>query len=217
MLTAIGIPLLAITWVGLPETLPPERRHGARPDRDARDVRIGSSPRPLSYAPHAAAPVALARRDAVRLPSRARRSCSRTSTERRRSCSAFFVFAINSAGLVAMSQLAVARGRAARRRRRRCCGAGSSGWPAASSAAFVVTVAHAGLVPLLVPSLFAILTSPRDRVPDRDRPARTPPDQQVSLGGASALLGTGQFGMGARSWRRSSGSPVPTARSPRGS
>jgi DHA1 family bicyclomycin/chloramphenicol resistance-like MFS transporter len=58
----------------------------------------------------------------------------------------------------------------------------------------VVTVAHAGLVPLLI-SLFAILTSLGIVFPIGTAAALA--NQQVSLGGASALLGTGQFGMGA--------------------
>jgi len=63
-----------------------------------------------------------------------------------------------------------------------------------TGAALVVTITHAGLVALLI-SLFAILSGLGIVFPIGTAAALA--GQQQSLGGASALLGTGQFGMGA--------------------
>jgi DHA1 family bicyclomycin/chloramphenicol resistance-like MFS transporter len=187
VLTAIGIPLLAITWIALPETLPPERRHGG--GLSSTLATFGRLVRDRSYAPHAAA-VALA---GGTLFAYIAGSSFVLENVYGASPQLFsLVFAINSVGLVAMSQLGghvVARVGAVPLLRR-----GLVGLASASAAALVVTVAHAGLVPLLI-SLFAILTSLGIVFPIGTAAALA--NQQVSLGGASALLGTGQFGMGA--------------------
>jgi MFS transporter, DHA1 family, multidrug resistance protein len=102
------------------------------------------------------------------------------------------VFAVNSAGLIGMSQLGgriVARVGAARLLRR-----GLFGVAAGSTATLIVTVTHAGLVPLLI-SLFVILSSNGIVFPNATATALS--EQEGRLGSASALLGMGQFGTGA--------------------
>jgi DHA1 family bicyclomycin/chloramphenicol resistance-like MFS transporter len=187
VLTAIGIPLLAITWVALPETLPPERRHGGGLGPTLATFR--RLVRDRSFAPHAAA-IALA---GGTLFAYIAGSSFVLENVYGASPQLFsLMFAINSAGLVAMSQLGghvVARVGAVALLRR-----GLVALAIASSAALVVTISHAGLVPLLV-SLFAIVASLGIVFPIGTAAALA--EQHVSLGGASALLGMGQFGMGA--------------------
>ncbi|MGZ4186016.1 MAG: multidrug effflux MFS transporter [Solirubrobacteraceae bacterium] len=187
VLAAIGIPLLLITWWVLPETLPADKRHGG--GLRATLTTFGRLARDRSYAPHAAA-FALA---GGTLFAYIAGSSFVLENVYGASPQLFsLMFAVNSAGLVAMSQLGghvVGRVGAVPLLRR-----GLVGLAAASAAAFVVTIAHAGLVPLLI-SLFAILSSLGIVFPIGTAAALA--GQQQSLGGASALLGTGQFGMGA--------------------
>lgn len=102
------------------------------------------------------------------------------------------VFAVNSAGLIAMSQIG---GRLV----------GGVGAPAlvrygtlgvafGSVGVLVVTLAHAGLLPLLL-FLFVILSANGLLFPNATACALA--DQEGSPGSASALLGMAQFGTGA--------------------
>jgi MFS transporter, DHA1 family, multidrug resistance protein len=187
VLAAIGIPLLVVTWLALPETLPVDKRHGG--GLRATLQTFGRLARDRSYAPHAAA-FALA---GGTLFAYIAGSSFVLENVYGASPQLFsLMFAVNSAGLVAMSQLGghvVGRVGAVPLLRR-----GLVGLAVASVAAFVVTITHAGLVPLLI-SLFAILSSLGIVFPIGTAAALA--GQQQSLGGASALLGTGQFGMGA--------------------
>ena len=102
------------------------------------------------------------------------------------------IFAVNSAGLITLSLLgsrAVGRRGSAWLLRR-----GLVGTAVASIAALVVTVAHAGLWPLLV-CFFVLLCANGVVLPNGTASAMAA--QTGSLGAASALLGLGQFGFGA--------------------
>ena len=102
------------------------------------------------------------------------------------------VFAVNSAGLIALSLLGsrfVGRLGSARLLRR-----GLFGTATAAVAALVVTATHAGLGVLLV-CFFVLLASNGLVLPNGTAAAMA--GQSVSLGAASALLGLGQFGAGA--------------------
>jgi DHA1 family bicyclomycin/chloramphenicol resistance-like MFS transporter len=102
------------------------------------------------------------------------------------------VFAVTSAGLVGMSQLG---GRLVGR-----VGAeallryGLLGVAGGSVAAFVVTISHAGLIPLLL-SLFVTVSFDGLVFPNATAVSLEGPEGV--LGSASALLGMGQFGIGA--------------------
>jgi len=102
------------------------------------------------------------------------------------------VFAVNSVGLIAASQIG---GRIVGR-----VGApallrvGVFGVAAGSIGVLVVTIAHAGLAPLLIGWL-VILSSNGIVFPNGTAAALA--DQEGALGSASALLGMGQFGIGA--------------------
>jgi MFS transporter, DHA1 family, multidrug resistance protein len=187
VLAAIGIPLLLVTWWVLPETLPVDKRHGG--GLRATLATFGRLTRDRSYAPHAAA-FALA---GGTLFAYIAGSSFVLENVYGASPQLFsLMFAVNSAGLVAMSQVGghvVGRVGAVPLLRR-----GLVALAVASAATFLVTIAHVGLVPLLI-SLFAILSSLGIVFPIGTAAALA--GQQLSLGGASALLGTGQFGMGA--------------------
>ena len=102
------------------------------------------------------------------------------------------VFAVNSAGLVGMSQLGgrlVARLGAPTLLR-----AALVGVAAGSLATLIVALAHGGLAPLLV-SLFVITSFNGTVFPNATAVALA--EQEGALGSASALLGTSQFGSGA--------------------
>ena len=102
------------------------------------------------------------------------------------------VFAVNSAGLVAMSQVGgqlVARFGPVTLLR-----VGLTGVALGSAATLVVTLAGAGLAPLLI-SLFVILSFNGMVFPNAT--AVSLAEQEGALGSASALLGVGQFGTGA--------------------
>jgi DHA1 family bicyclomycin/chloramphenicol resistance-like MFS transporter len=101
------------------------------------------------------------------------------------------VFAINSAGLIAMSQvgsrLVSRRGAAALVRD------GLRLVALASAGTLIVTAVHGALAPLLV-CLFALLCGNGLVLPNGVAAAMA---DQSALGSASALLGVGQFGVGA--------------------
>ena len=78
--------------------------------------------------------------------------------------------------------------------RPRSCGTGALGVGFGSVGVVVVTLAHAGLAPLLV-FLFVILSSNGLLFPNATACALA--DQEGGLGSASALLGVAQFGTGA--------------------
>ncbi len=102
------------------------------------------------------------------------------------------IFAVNSGGLITLSLLgsrAVGRRGSAWLLRR-----GLVGTAVASIAALVVTVAHAGLWPLLV-CFFVLLCANGVVLPNGTASAMA--SHSGSLGAASALLGLGQFGSGA--------------------
>jgi MFS transporter, DHA1 family, multidrug resistance protein len=187
VLAGVGVPLLLATLLWLPETLPPVRRHGGGLAATLRTFRRLLSDR--SFMPPAAS-FALA-------------------------CAAMFayiagasfvledihgvspqlfsvVFAVNSAGLVAGSQLGgriVGRVGAATLLRRGCFGVAVG-----SIGVLAVTIAGAGLVPLLI-ALFVVLSSNGLVFPNATATALA--EQEGALGSASALLGMGQFGTGA--------------------
>ena len=187
VLAAIGIPLLLGALLWLPETLPVERRH-----RGGLRATVGTFGRLL--------------RDRSFMP---------PATSFALACAAMFayiagssfvledvygvspqgfslVFAVNSVGLVGASQLG---GRLVRRTGPavllRC---GLIGVATGAAAVVIVTLADAGLAPLLV-SLFVIVTSNGLVFPNAT--AVSLEHQEGSLGSASALLGMGQFGTGA--------------------
>jgi MFS transporter, DHA1 family, multidrug resistance protein len=102
------------------------------------------------------------------------------------------IFAVNSGGLIGLSLLgsrAVGRRGSAWLLRR-----GLVGTAVASIAALVVTVTHAGLWPLLV-CFFVLLCANGVVLPNGTASAMAA--HTGSLGAASALLGLGQFGLGA--------------------
>ena len=101
------------------------------------------------------------------------------------------IFAVNSAGLITLSLLgsrAVGRRGSAVLLRR-----GLVGTAVASIAALIVTVAHAGLWPLLV-CFFVLVCANGIVLPNGTASAMA--SHSGSLGAASALLGLGQFGIG---------------------
>jgi DHA1 family bicyclomycin/chloramphenicol resistance-like MFS transporter len=187
VLVAVGLPLLALTWYGLPETLAPGARHGGGLRTALRGFRrlIGDR----SYAPHALA-FALA-----------------TGTLFAYIAGAAFVlenvygaspqlfsiaFAVNSAGLIAMSQVGA-----------HVVGRVSAMWllwrglvvlALAAIASLVFTLLHTGVVPLLA-SLFVQVSCIGIITPNITAVALS--EQEGGLGSASALLGMGQFGLGA--------------------
>ena len=187
VLAAIGVPLLLATLLWVPETLPPERRHGGGLSVTVR--RFGRLLADRSFVPPAtsfslacAALFAYIAGSAFVLEDVYGVSPQTFS----------LVFAINSVGLVAFSQLG---GRIVRR-----VGAatllryGLFGVATGATATLIVTLAHAGLIPLLV-SLFVILCSNGLVFPNAT--AVSLEHQEGRLGSASALLGMGQFGTGA--------------------
>ena len=102
------------------------------------------------------------------------------------------VFAVNSAGLIAMSQLGARFvGRVGAPALLRF---GVFGVALGSIAVVCVTVTHAGLAPLLI-ALFVIVAFVGMVSPNATAAALA--DQEEALGSASALLGVGQFGIGA--------------------
>ncbi len=187
LLAAIGIPLLVATLAWLPETLPAERRHGggmrATVQTFGRLLRDRSFIVPASSFGLAAA---------VLFAYIAGSSFVLEDVYGVSPQVFSLVFAVNSAGLVAMSQVGghlVARFGPVTLLR-----VGLTGVALGSAATLVVTLAGAGLAPLLI-SLFVILSFNGMVFPNAT--AVSLGEQEGALGSASALLGVGQFGTGA--------------------
>ena len=187
VLAAIGVPLLVGTVVWLPETLPPERRHGGGLGTTLHTFRRLLSDR--SFMPPA---VAFSLAFAAMFAYIAGASFVLEDVFGVSPQVFSVVFAVNSVGLIAASQIG---GRIVGR-----VGApallrvGVFGVAAGSIGVLVVTIAHAGLAPLLI-GLFVILSSNGIVFPNGTAAALG--DQEGALGSASALLGMGQFGIGA--------------------
>jgi MFS transporter, DHA1 family, multidrug resistance protein len=187
VLAAVGVPLVVATAFGLPETLSPDRRHSG-------ELRLvlgtfGRLLRDRSFAPYAAA---FSLSFAAMFGYIAGSSFVLEDIYGISPQLFSVVFAVNSAGLIALSLLGsrvVGRLGSARLLRR-----GLFGTAAASLAALVVTATHAGLGFLLV-CFFVLLASNGLVLPNGTAAAMT--GQSASLGAASALLGLGQFGSGA--------------------
>jgi MFS transporter, DHA1 family, multidrug resistance protein len=187
VLAVIGIPLLVATALWLPETLPPERRHGGGLRVTLRTFRglLGDRnfmPPAITFSLACAAMFAYIAGASFVLEDVYHVSPQVFSV----------VFAVNSAGLIAASQFG---GRIVGR-----VGApallryGAFGVALGSIGVVVATVTHAGLAPLLI-ALFVILSSNGIVFPNGAAAALA--HQEGALGSASALLGVGQFGTGA--------------------
>jgi len=187
VLAAIGVPLLAGTLAWLPETLPPERRHGGGLRPTLHTFRRLLSDR--SFMPPA---VTFSLAFAAMFAYIAGASFVLEDVFGVSPQLFSVVFAVNSAGLIASSQIG---GRIVGR-----VGApallrfGVFGVALGSVGVLVVTIAHAGLAPLLI-GLFVILSSNGIVFPNGTAAALA--EQEGALGSASALLGLGQFGIGA--------------------
>jgi MFS transporter, DHA1 family, multidrug resistance protein len=187
ILAAVGVPLLIGAWAWLPETLPPGARHrGGLPatlrtfDRLLGDRRF--VPYLVAFSLSFSAMFAYISGSSFVLENIYGISPQLYSV----------VFAVNSAGLILASQLSAKLvGRAGSQRLLR---AGLIGTAAASVAALAVTLASAGLGPLLV-CFFALLSANGFVLPNGIASAMA--EQEGMLGAASALLGLGQFGCGA--------------------
>ena len=187
LLTAIGVPLFLVTLRRVPETLPPERRHGGGLGatlrtfrRLLRDRRF--SPYAVSFSLSFAAMFAYIAGSSFVLEDVYGASPQVFS----------IVFAVNSAGLIAMSQVSAHLvGRVGPAFLLRC---GLGAVALASAATLLVTVTHAGLGLLLV-CLFVLLAGNGLVLPNGTAAAMA--EQPQALGSASALLGLGQFGCGA--------------------
>jgi DHA1 family bicyclomycin/chloramphenicol resistance-like MFS transporter len=187
VLAAIGVPLLLATVIWLPETLPPERRHGGGLGSTVRVFR--RLVRDRSFVP-AATSFSLA--TAAMFAYIAGGSFVLEDVYGISPQAFSLVFAVNSAGLIGSSQLGgrlVGRFGAARLLRVALCGVAVG-----ATASFVVILVHAGLLPLLI-SLFVMLSFSGMVFPNGTAVALA--DQEGRLGSASALLGMGQFGTGA--------------------
>jgi len=187
VLAGIGVPLLLATVFWLPETLAPARRHGGGLGATVRTFgRLlkdrSFMPAAMSFSLAAAAMFAYIAGAAFVLEDVYGISAQTFS----------LVFAANSAGLVAFSQLGgrlVGRyGPAVLLR------VALYGDAVGAGAAFVVIITHAGLAPLLI-SLFVMLSFSGMVYPNATAVALA--EQEGRLGSASALLGMGQFGVGA--------------------
>jgi DHA1 family bicyclomycin/chloramphenicol resistance-like MFS transporter len=187
ILGAIGVPLLLATILWLPETLPPhDRRRGGLPATIRTFGRLISD---RSYAPYA---LSFALATAAMFAYIAGSSFVLEDVYGVSPQVFGLVFAVNSAGLISVSQIGgrvVARVGAPYLFRRGLIGTGI-----AASATLVFTVAHAGLVPLIA-ALFVLLTCNGIVLPNGAASAMA--GQRGALGSASALLGLGQFGLGA--------------------
>ncbi len=187
LLAAIGVPLLLATLLWLPETLPPERRHGGGLRATVRTFGRLLSDR--SFAPTA---TSFALSFGAMFAYIAGSSFVLEDVYGISPQAFSLVFAVNSAGLIAVSQLSghiVGRVGAPTLLRW-----GVSGVALASAGTLVVTLSHAGLAALLV-FLFLILAANGLVFPNAT--AVSLADQEGALGSASALLGMAQFGTGA--------------------
>jgi MFS transporter, DHA1 family, multidrug resistance protein len=187
LLAAIGVPLLLGTLVGLPETLPPEGRHGGGLRSTLRTFGrlLGDRrfmPTATCFAFSFGAMFAYIAGSSFVLEEVYGISPQVFS----------LVFAVNSAGLIAMSQIGghiVGRVGAPTLLRWGICGVAVG-----SASTLIVTLSHAGLAALLI-SLFVIMSSNGLVFPNATAVALA--DQEGALGSASALLGMAQFGTGA--------------------
>jgi MFS transporter, DHA1 family, multidrug resistance protein len=187
VLAAIGIPLVLGTLLWLPETLPLERRH-----RGGLQATVGTFGRLLRDRTFMPPATSFALACAVLFAYIAGASFVLEDVYGVSPQGFSLVFAVNSVGLVGASQLG---GRLVRRTGPavllRC---GLIGVATGAAAVVIVTLADAGLAPLLI-SLFVIVTSNGLVFPNAT--AVSLEHQEGSLGSASALLGTAQFGTGA--------------------
>jgi MFS transporter, DHA1 family, multidrug resistance protein len=187
VLAAIGVPLLVGTVLWLPETLTVESRHAGGLQPTLHTFRRLVSDR--SFMPPA---VAFSLAFAAMFAYIAGASFVLEDVFGVSPQLFSVVFAVNSVGLIAASQIG---GRIVGR-----VGApallrfGVFGVALGSIGVLVVTIAHAGLAPLLI-GLFAILSFNGLVFPNATAVALA--DQEGRLGSASALLGMGQFGIGA--------------------
>jgi DHA1 family bicyclomycin/chloramphenicol resistance-like MFS transporter len=187
LLAAIGVPLLVATLLWVPETLPPQNRHGG--GLRATVGTFGRLVTDRSFMP-AAASTALAYAAMFAYIAGAAFVLEDVYGTSPQTFS--LVFAANSAGLVALSQLGgrlVGRYGSDALLRFSLCGSALG-----AGAAFVVILTHAGLAALLV-SLFTMLSFSGMVYPMGTAVALA--GQEGRLGSASALLGMGQFGTGA--------------------
>jgi DHA1 family bicyclomycin/chloramphenicol resistance-like MFS transporter len=187
VLGAIGVPLVLATAIMLPETLPAHQRHQG----GLRTIlhRFGSLLRDRRYLPYA---LAFSLSFAAMFGYIAGSSYVLENVFGISPQLFSVVFAINSGGLIALSlagSRAVGRRGSAWLLRR-----GLVGTAAASIGALVVTVIGGGLWPLLV-CFFVLLCANGLVLPNGTALAMA--SQTGSLGAASALLGLGQFGIGA--------------------
>jgi MFS transporter, DHA1 family, multidrug resistance protein len=187
LLAAIGVPLLLVTLLWLPETLPPGLRHGG-----GLHSTLGTFGRLLRDRGFAAPAASLALASGAMFAYIAGASFVLEDIYGVSAQGFSLVFAANSAGLIGFSQLGgrlVSRvGPAALLR------AGLLGLVVGSVGTLIVTVADFGLAPLLI-SLFVVLCSVGLVYPNATAVALA--EQEGTLGSASALLGMGQFGTGA--------------------
>lgn len=187
VLAAIGLPLLAVTVLALPETLPPAARHAG----GLRAVvgTFGRLARDRGYAPYAAS---FALSFSAMFGYIAGSSFVIENVYGLSPQLFSVVFAVNSGALIAMALLSgrlVARVGASRLLRR-----GLVAVALASAATLAVTALHGGLGWLLA-CFLALLAANGFVLPNGTATAMA--GQTGMLGAASALLGVGQFGCGA--------------------
>jgi DHA1 family bicyclomycin/chloramphenicol resistance-like MFS transporter len=187
ILALIGAPLLVATSVWLPETLPVARRHGGGLPATLRVFRrlLGDrrfTPYAASFSLSFSAMFAYIAGSSFVLENIHGLSPQLFSV----------VFAVNSAGLIAMAQVGgrLVGGVGVTVLLRR----GLVGVACAAVVTLLVTVTGAGLGWLLI-SFFALLSFNGLVLPNGTAAALA--DQEGALGAASALLGLGQFGFGA--------------------
>jgi MFS transporter, DHA1 family, multidrug resistance protein len=187
VLAGIGVPLLLATLLWLPETLPPSRRHSGGLNATLRTFR-----RLLRDRGFIVPATSFSLACAVLFAYIAGSSFVLEDVYGVSPQAFSLVFAVNSAGLVAMSQVGARLvGRVGPDVLTRY---GLFGVAAGSLGALVVTILHAGLAPLLF-ALF--LTVSFDGLVFPNATAVSLERQEGALGSASALLGVGQFGVGA--------------------
>ncbi|HEY2259752.1 MAG TPA: multidrug effflux MFS transporter [Solirubrobacteraceae bacterium] len=187
ILALIGAPLLVATAAWLPETLPVHRRHGGGLGKTLRTFGrlLGDrhfSPYALAFSLSFSAMFAYIAGSSFVLENIHGLSVQLFS----------LVFAVNSAGLIAMTQIGgrlVGKTGATVLLRR-----GLIGVACASVATLLVTLTGARLGWLLI-AFFALLSANGLVLPNGTAAALA--EQEGALGAASALLGLGQFGFGA--------------------
>lgn len=187
VLAGIGVPLLLATLLWLPETLPPSRRHSGGLNATLRTFRRLLRDRGF-IVPAASFSLACA----VLFAYIAGSSFVLEDVYGVSPQAFSLVFAVNSAGLVAMSQVGARL--VSRVGPDVLLRYGLFGVAAGSLGALVVTILDAGLAPLLF-ALF--LTISFDGLVFPNATAVSLESQEGALGSASALLGVGQFGVGA--------------------